>query len=113
MLKYLYQPYLPPSHFQGTDALEKFQLITTAYEVSICRHCYGIATLAMYTTRPVGRGGSRGFERTPLLASRRFYIHCFLLNILSALPLESGPLVVSQLLRIAAVQASLVAAMRV
>ena len=58
LLKYLYQPYLPPSHFQGTDALEKFQLITTAYEVSICRHCYSIAALAMYTTRPVGRGGS-------------------------------------------------------
>ena len=26
-------------------------------------------------TRPVGRGGSRGFERTPLLTSKRFYIH--------------------------------------
>ena len=26
-------------------------------------------------TRPVGRGGSRGFARTPLLASIRFYIH--------------------------------------
>lgn len=35
LLKYLYQPYLPSLHFQGTDALEKFQLITTAYEVSI------------------------------------------------------------------------------
>ena len=30
--------------------------------------------------RPVGRGGGgglRGFERTPLLASKDFYIHCF------------------------------------
>ena len=25
--------------------------------------------------RPVGRGGSRGFARTPLLASKRFYMH--------------------------------------
>jgi len=28
-------------------------------------------------SRPVGRGGSRGFARTPLLASKRFCIHCF------------------------------------
>ena len=56
--------------------------------------------------RPVGRGGFEGFARTPLLASKRFYI-------LSALPLESGPLVVSLLLRITAVQASLVATMQV
>ena len=27
--------------------------------------------------RPVGRGGSRGFARTPLLAPKRFYIHCY------------------------------------
>ena len=26
--------------------------------------------------RPVGRGGSRGFKRTPLFTSNRFYIHC-------------------------------------
>ena len=28
-------------------------------------------------SRPVGRGGSRGFARTPLLAPKRFYIHCY------------------------------------
>ena len=27
--------------------------------------------------RPVGRGGSRGFARTPLLAPKGFYIHCY------------------------------------
>ena len=26
-------------------------------------------------SRPVGRGGSRGFARTPLLAPKRFYMH--------------------------------------
>ena len=54
----------------------------------------------------VGRGGSRRFARTPLL-------EILYTEILSALPLESGPLVVSLLLRITVVQASLVAAMRV
>ena len=33
-------------------------------------------SLSIYI-RPVGRGGSRGFARTPLLASKRFYTHCF------------------------------------
>ena len=28
-------------------------------------------------SRPVGRGGSRGFVRTPFLAPKRFYIHCY------------------------------------
>ena len=59
------------------------------------------------------QGGFEGFARTPLLAYKTFYIHCFnCMYILSALPLESGPLVVSLLLRITVVQASLVAAMQ-
>ena len=53
-----------------------------------------------------GGGGSRRFARTLLL-------EILYTEILSALPLESGPLVVSLLLRITVVQASLVAAMRV
>ena len=53
--------------------------------------------------RPVGRGG--GVFGTPHLTSKTFYIH----RILSVLPLESGRLV-SLLLRIIAVQTSLVAA---
>ena len=43
--------------------------------------------------KPIGRWGSRGFEQTPLLASKRFYTYCFKLYILSALPFEGGPLV--------------------
>ena len=33
----------------------------------------GITTTTVY--RPIGRGGSRGFTQTPLLTSKRFYIH--------------------------------------
>ena len=29
----------------------------------------------IYIYRPIGRVGSRGFERTPLLTSKRFYVH--------------------------------------
>ena len=32
-------------------------------------------THSMKCLRPVGRGGSRGFGRTPLLASKRFHMH--------------------------------------
>ena len=41
--------------------------------------------------KPIGRWGSRGFEQTPLLASKRFYTYCFKLYILSALLFEGGP----------------------
>ena len=61
-------------------------------------------------------GRQRGFEgvrANPPFGLQKIYIHCFNCTFLSALPLESGPLVVSQLLTITAVQASLVAAMRV
>ena len=34
---------------------------------------YGCQVL--FNSRPVGRGGSRGFVRTPLLASKRFYMY--------------------------------------
>ena len=54
------------------------------------------------------QGGSRGFERTPLLASKRF-IYTSKLYILSIRPFESGPLV-SLLLRITTVKTSLAAA---
>ena len=54
------------------------------------------------------QGGFEGFTRTPLLAPKRFYIHCY-----STFKCPTGPLVVSLLLRITTVQASLVAAMRV
>ena len=57
-------------------------------------------------SRPVGRGGSRGFERTHLLTSKRFYIH--LQTVHFSYP-TICPLV-SLLLRITAVQTSLVAA---
>ena len=50
--------------------------------------------------------GVQGFA-----VSKRFYIQALTVHFLSALPLESGPLVViSLLLRITVVQASLVAA---
>ena len=58
--------------------------------------------------RPVGRRGSRGFARTHLLTSKKFYIHRLTVYFLSVLPFESGPLVSLQL-RIIAVQTSLVA----
>ena len=60
------------------------------------------------SSRAVGRGGSRGFARTPLSPPKDF-IYTSKLYILSALPFTSGPLV-SLLLRITAVQTSLVAA---
>ena len=49
-----------------------------------------------------------GFERTPLLTYKRFYIHRLETVHLSVLPFESGPLV-SLLTRITAIQANLVA----
>ena len=71
----------------------------------------GLAIRVGYVIRPVGRGGSRGFGRTPLLASKRSHMHR-LTVILSALPFEIGPLA-SMLLRITAVKTIVVAAMRV
>ena len=32
---------------------------------------------SIVSSRPVGRGVSRGFARTPLLAPKRLYIHCY------------------------------------
>ena len=65
----------------------------------------------LYNVRPVGRGGSRGFARTPPpFGLEKKFMHRLTVY-LSALPFESGSLV-SLLLRIATVQASLVAAMR-
>ena len=67
-----------------------------------------------YFIRPVGRGVRGGSLELPFWPPKDFIYTCFnCIYILSALLLESGPLVVSQLLRITAVQASLVAAMRV
>ena len=65
----------------------------------------------LHFIRPVGRGGggSRGFERTPLFDLQMIFLYTSKLHILSILPFESGPLV-SLLLRITAVQTSLVAA---
>ena len=37
--------------------------------------------------RPVGRRGSRGFTRTPLLISKRFYIHRLTVHLVVELPL--------------------------
>ena len=62
------------------------------------------SAIVEYNSRPVGRRGSRGFERIPLLTSKRSYTSK--LHILSILPVGSGPLV-SLLLRITAVQTSL------
>ena len=60
--------------------------------------------------RPVGRGeGVRGGSLEPPFGRPKDLYTC--IYILSALPLESGPLVVSLLLIITIVQASLVAAM--
>ena len=61
-------------------------------------------------TRPVGREGSRGFARTPLLVSERFYIHRLTLHFKYPTVSEIGALV-SLLLRITTVQTSVVAAM--
>ena len=55
---------------------------------------------------PVGKGGSREFAQTPLLA----ILYTIQLYILSALPFVSGPLALLPL-KITAVQTSLVAAM--
>ena len=63
-------------------------------------------------TRPIGRGGSRELAQTPLLTSKRFYIHCLNVYILSVLAFESGPLVSLQL-RITTIQMGLVSVMRV
>ena len=57
-------------------------------------------------TRPVGRGGSRGFAQTPLLAPKDF-IYTAIVHF----KCRTGPLV-SLLLRITAVQASLVVVSR-
>ena len=57
------------------------------------------------TTRPVGRGGSRGFVRTPFWLPKDF-----ICTAIVHFKCPTGPLVLL-LLRITAVQASLVAAM--
>ena len=77
------------------------------FMLNICSTNEG--TLCPAIPRPVGRGGSRGFARTPLLELQKIFMYTSKLHILSILPLESGPLV-SLLLRITAVQTSLVAA---
>ena len=64
-----------------------------------------------YTSRNQAhrQGGFEGIHSNPPLGVQKILYTC--IYILSALPLESGPLVVSLLLIITVVQASLVAAM--
>ena len=59
--------------------------------------------------RHVGRGSSMGFERTPLFGPLNDFMFTSKLHIISILSFETVPLV-SLLLRITAVQTSLVAA---
>ena len=56
-------------------------------------------------SRPVGRGGSRGFKRTPLLKAPKDFIQC----LLSILPFVSGSLA-SLPLRISTVQTCFIVA---
>ena len=61
--------------------LSQLRLLTRVYGMYnryvFIRECMPICTNSpkVTITRPVGRGGLRGFERTPLLTSKTFYIH--------------------------------------
>ena len=69
--------------------------------------CVGLVFSDIYS-RPIGRGGSRGFARTPCWPPKHF-----IYTTIVQFKCPTGPLVVSLILRITAVQPSLVAAMRV
>ena len=69
--------------------------------------CVGLVFSDIYS-RPIGRGGSRGFARTPCWPPKHF-IYTTIVHF----KCPTGPLVVSLILRITAVQPSLVVAMRV
>ena len=59
--------------------LERAFYFTLLFEVLLSKYVQQSRTSykLLIANRPVGRGGSRGFARTPLLAPKRFYMQCY------------------------------------
>ena len=90
---HLWQSWVEIKHCSVTNHItplnEIAELLLTVGLIICC--IYMSAPYSVYMSLTFNTWGSRGFEQTPLLASKWFYTYCFKLYILSALLFEGGP----------------------